>query len=213
MERKIVDEIIDKLKSMYPDARCELNHENPFQLLISTVLSAQTTDKKVNEVTRDLYKDYPDLKSFLKIEQTDLENRIKKIGLYKNKSKNIIGLVRKLDSEFNGEVPRTMEELISLPGVGTKTANVVMSNAFNIPAFAVDTHVFRVSNRIGLAKASTVEETEKELKQNVPKEEWILGHHLLIFHGRRCCFARNPKCNECKINILCNYFRNVNDLS
>ena len=209
MERKIVDEIIDKLKSMYPDAKCELNHEDPFQLLISTVLSAQTTDKKVNEVTKDLYKEYPDLKSFLKIEQVDLENRIKKIGLYKNKSKNITELVKKLDSEFNGEVPKTMEELTSLPGVGTKTANVVMSNAFNIPAFAVDTHVFRVSNRIGLAKASTVKETERELKQNVPKEEWILGHHLLIFHGRRCCVARNPKCDECKINMLCNYFKNI----
>lgn len=208
MEKKIVAEIIDKLKGMYPDAKCELNHDNPFQLLISTILSAQTTDKKVNEVTKDLYKEYPDLKSFLKIERTDLENRIRKIGLYKNKSKNITELVKKLDSEFNGEVPRTMEELTSLPGVGTKTANVVMSNAFNIPAFAVDTHVFRVSNRIGLAKASTVEQTEKDLKQNVPKEEWILGHHLLIFHGRRCCVARNPRCDECKINTLCDYFKN-----
>jgi len=208
LEKKIVAEIIDKLKGMYPDAKCELNHDNPFQLLISTILSAQTTDKKVNEVTKDLYKEYPDLKSFLKIERTDLENRIRKIGLYKNKSKNITELVKKLDSEFNGEVPRTMEELTSLPGVGTKTANVVMSNAFNIPAFAVDTHVFRVSNRIGLAKASTVEQTEKDLKQNVPKEEWILGHHLLIFHGRRCCVARNPRCDECKINTLCDYFKN-----
>lgn len=213
LEKKTVTAIIDKLKKMYPDATCELKHDNPFQLLISTVLSAQTTDKKVNEVTEDLYKDYPDLKSFLKIEQSDLENRIKKIGLYRNKSKNIIGLVKKLDSEFNGEVPRTMEELTSLPGVGVKTANVVMSNAFNIPAFAVDTHVFRVSNRIGLAKASTVEETEKQLKENVPKEDWILGHHLLIFHGRRCCSARGPKCDDCGINILCDYFKGIHNIN
>jgi len=207
LEEKEVLDIISKLKEMYPDAHCELIHENPFQLLISTVLSAQTTDKKVNEVTKNLFRDYPDVKSFLKIDQNELENRIKKIGLYKNKSKNIVQLVKKLDSEFNGEVPRTMEELTSLPGVGQKTANVVMANAFNIPAFAVDTHVFRVSNRIGLACAKSVQETEEQLKKAVHKEEWILSHHLLIFHGRRCCVARNPKCNECKINSLCNYFK------
>ncbi len=211
LNKEDIIEVIDKLKTMYPDAKCELNHENPFQLLISTVLSAQTTDKKVNEVTEKLYKDYPDINSFLDIKQEELEERIKKIGLYKNKSKNIVGLVKKLHSDFNDEVPRTMEELTSLPGVGTKTANVVMSNAFGIPAFAVDTHVFRVSNRIGLVKASNVEKTEKQLRESVPRDEWILSHHLLIFHGRRCCIARNPKCEECKINLMCDYYKDMNN--
>ncbi len=210
MEQKTAIEIMNKLKEIYPEAKCELNHESPFQLLVSTVLSAQTTDKSVNDVTKDLYKDYPDIKSFLKLEQDELENKIRKIGLYKNKSKNITALVKKLNEDFNGEVPKTMEELTSLPGVGPKTANVVMSNAFGIPAFAVDTHVFRVSNRIGLVKANTVEETEKQLKKTVPMEEWILGHHLLIFHGRRCCIARKPKCIDCKINTLCEYYKNIN---
>ena len=148
--------ILDTLEEMYPDARCELNYETPFQLLVATILSAQTTDKKVNKVTETLFKDYPSLVEFLTISNDELEERIKEIGLYRNKSKNIILMCNQLMQKFNGEVPNTMEELITLAGVGRKTANVVLSNAFNVPSIAVDTHVFRVSNRLGLASSDYV---------------------------------------------------------
>ncbi|GAA0076723.1 endonuclease III [Clostridium sp. CTA-5] len=199
--------ILDILKETYPDAKCELNYETPFQLLVATILSAQTTDKKVNEVTETLFKDYPDLNAFLEITSDELEERIKKIGLYRNKTKNLILMFRQLKENFNGEVPKTMEEITSLAGAGRKTANVVLSNAFNVPSIAVDTHVFRVSNRLGLAKSENVLEVEKQLQKEIPKEEWSLTHHLLIFHGRRCCLARKPKCNECPLRELCNYVK------
>lgn len=198
-------EIIKILKETYPDAKCELNYETPFQLLVATILSAQTTDKKVNEVTESLFKDYPDLDAFLTITNDELEERIKKIGLYRNKSKNLILMFRQLKEKFNGEVPRDMEGITSLAGAGRKTANVVLSNAFGVPSIAVDTHVFRVSNRLDLANSDNVLEVEKQLQKEIPKEEWSLTHHLLIFHGRRCCIARNPKCEECPINHLCKY--------
>ena len=198
-------EIINILKETYPDAKCELNYETPFQLLVATILSAQTTDKKVNEVTESLFKDYPDLDAFLTITNDELEERIKKIGLYRNKSKNLILMFRQLKEKFNGEVPRDMEGITSLAGAGRKTANVVLSNAFGVPSIAVDTHVFRVSNRLDLANSENVLEVEKQLQKEIPKEEWSLTHHLLIFHGRRCCIARNPKCEECPINHLCKY--------
>lgn len=198
-------EIINILKETYPDAKCELNYETPFQLLVATILSAQTTDKKVNEVTESLFKDYPDLDAFLTITNDELEERIKKIGLYRNKSKNLILMFRQLKEKFNGEVPRDMEGITSLAGAGRKTANVVLSNAFGVPSIAVDTHVFRVSNRLDLANSENVLEVEKQLQKEIPKEEWSLTHHLLIFHGRRCCIARNPKCEECPLNHLCKY--------
>lgn len=198
-------EIIKILKETYPDAKCELNYETPFQLLVATILSAQTTDKKVNEVTESLFKDYPDLDAFLTITNDELEERIKKIGLYRNKSKNLILMFRQLKEKFNGEVPRDMEGITSLAGAGRKTANVVLSNAFGVPSIAVDTHVFRVSNRLDLANSDNVLEVEKQLQKEIPKEEWSLTHHLLIFHGRRCCIARNPKCEECPLNHLCKY--------
>lgn len=197
--------ILAILKETYPDAKCELNYETPFQLLVATILSAQTTDKKVNQVTESLFKDYPDVDSFLNISLEELENRIRKIGLYKNKSKNLLAMSKKLKEDFNGEVPRTMEGITSLPGAGRKTANVVLSNAFNIPAIAVDTHVFRVSNRLGLACAKDVLQTEKQLQKEIPKHEWTKMHHVLIFHGRNICTARNPKCSECPVNELCKY--------
>ncbi|MBW6411823.1 endonuclease III [Clostridium weizhouense] len=197
--------ILDILKETYPDAKCELNYQTPFQLLVATILSAQTTDKKVNEVTETLFKDYPDLNAFLEITSDELEERIKKIGLYRNKAKNLILMFRQLKEKFNGEVPKTMEEITSLAGAGRKTANVVLSNAFNVPSIAVDTHVFRVSNRLGLANSENVLGVEKQLQKEIPKEEWSLTHHLLIFHGRRCCLARKPKCNECPLTELCNY--------
>lgn len=200
-------EIINILKETYPDAKCELNYETPFQLLVATILSAQTTDKKVNEVTESLFKDYPDLDAFLKITNDELEERIKQIGLYRNKAKNLILMFRQLKENFNGEVPKTMEGITSLAGAGRKTANVVLSNAFGVPSIAVDTHVFRVSNRLGLANSDNVLEVEKQLQKELPKKEWTLMHHLLIFHGRRCCIARKPKCEECPLNHICKFER------
>ena len=201
--------IVDILKETYPDAKCELNHETPLQLLIATILSAQTTDKKVNEVTKDLFRDYPDLDAFLTLTSDELEVRIKQIGLYRNKSKNLVLMFRQLKEKFNGEVPKTMEEIMSLAGAGRKTANVVLSNAFNVPSIAVDTHVFRVSNRLDLANSENVLKVEMQLQDEIPKREWILMHHLLIFHGRRCCLARNPKCIECPLSHLCKYENKV----
>jgi len=197
--------IVDILKETYPDAKCELNYETPLQLLVATILSAQTTDKKVNEVTESLFKDYPDLDAFLTLTNDELEERIKQIGLYRNKSKNLILMFRQVKENFNGEVPRTMEGITSLAGAGRKTANVVLSNAFGVPSIAVDTHVFRVSNRLGLANSENVLEVEMQLQKELPKKEWTLMHHLLIFHGRRCCIARNPKCEECPLSHLCKY--------
>ena len=168
-------------------------------------MSAQTTDKKVNEVTKDLFKEYGDLDAFLTLTNEELEERIKQIGLYRNKSKNLILMFRQVKERFGGEVPRTMEEIMSLAGAGRKTANVVLSNAFNVPSIAVDTHVFRVSNRLDLAKSENVLEVEMQLREEIPKKEWTLMHHLLIFHGRRCCMARNPKCAECPLSNLCKY--------
>ena len=197
--------IVDILKEAYPDAKCELNFKTPLQLLIATILSAQTTDKKVNEVTKDLFKEYQDLDAFLTITNEELEERIKQIGLYRNKSKNLILMFRQLKEKFYGEVPETMEGIMSLAGAGRKTANVVLSNAFNVPSIAVDTHVFRVSNRLGIANSENVLEVEMQLQKELPKKEWTLMHHLLIFHGRRCCIARNPKCIECPLSHLCKY--------
>ena len=194
-----VNKVLNILKELYPDAKCELNYGTPFQLLVATALSAQTTDKKVNAVTETLFKEYPDVDSFLTLTQEEIEDRIKTIGLYRNKAKNLLKMCHQLKENFNGEVPDTMEGITSLAGAGRKTANVVLSNAFGVPAIAVDTHVFRVSNRIGLAHAKNVDDTEKQLQNNIPKEEWSLAHHLIIFHGRRCCYARKPDCENCAI--------------
>ena len=207
--KKNVKEILELLKTEYPDAKCELDYSTPFQLLVATILSAQTTDKKVNEVTEELFKEYPTVDDFLELSQEELENRIKKIGLYRNKAKNILLMCRQLKENFKGEVPDTMEGITSLAGAGRKTANVVLSNAFGVPAIAVDTHVFRVSNRIGLAKADNVEDTEEQLRKNIAKKEWSLAHHLLIFHGRRCCTARRPECERCIIKDYCNYYKEI----
>lgn len=199
--------ILEELKVMYPDARCELNYNTPFQLLVATVLSAQTTDKKVNEVTKELFENYPDVDSFLSLSREELEEKIRVIGLYRNKAKNLMLLAEKIKSQYNGKVPRTMEGITSLPGAGRKTANVVMSNAFGIPAIAVDTHVFRVTNRLGLAKSEKVYEVEMQLQKEIDKDQWTLAHHLFIFHGRACCIARNPKCEICNLKNYCIYVK------
>ena len=207
--KKSTKNILEILKEEYPDAQCELNYGTPFQLLVATILSAQTTDKKVNEVTKDLFEKYPTVDDFLEISQEELEERIKQIGLYRNKAKNIMMMCRQLKENYNGEVPKTMEGITSLAGAGRKTANVVLSNAFGVPSIAVDTHVFRVSNRIGLAKSEDVYEVEMQLQKELPKREWSLAHHLLIFHGRRCCTARNPKCEICPIKEMCKYYKST----
>ncbi len=199
------EKVYELLKIDYPDAKCGLNYETPFQLLISTMLSAQTTDKSVNNVTEALYKEYPDLESFLNLSQEEIEEKIKKIGIYKNEAKNIYNTLRELKDRFKGEVPKTMEELMSLPGVGRKTASVVLVEAFNIPAFPVDTHIFRVTRRIGIAKGSTADKVSDEMMKKLPKYKWHLMHHLLITHGRSICTAKSPKCEKCSLITLCNY--------
>ncbi len=194
-----------KLKEEYTDAKCALDYQTPFQLLVSTVLSAQATDKSVNAVTEELYIDYPDLEAFSKLSMKEIEEKIKKIGLYKNKAKSIYNLCRELKDLYDGQVPKTMDELVVLSGVGRKTASVVLAEAFKIPAFPVDTHVFRVSHRLGLAKSSTADKVSDELMKKLPKKYWIDSHHLFITHGRRICSSRSPKCDECVLNDLCEY--------
>ncbi len=200
-------EVMRILEETYPNAQCELVHENPIQLLVSTILSAQATDKKVNEVTTELFKEYGTLDDFLKITIDELISHIRVIGLYQTKAKNLMALFPLLKENFHGEVPRTMEELITLPGVGRKTANVVLSTAYGIPGIAVDTHVFRVSNRIGLVNETTVEKTELALMKKIDRELWIRAHHLLIFHGRRICMKRSPQCGICPVNHVCTYYK------
>ncbi len=201
--RSDVLRILDELKKLYPEAKCELDHNNTFELLISTMLSAQSTDKTVNSVTKILFKKYKTPADFIALTQEDLENEIKRIGLYRNKAKNILLSCEKLLKEFDGVVPGKFDALVSLPGVGRKTANVVLSNGFNMPAIAVDTHVFRVANRLGLANSDKVGLVENQLMQSIPKAMWSLSHHLLIWHGRRMCNARKPKCDICPLIELC----------
>ncbi len=198
-----VREIVNRLKEEYPDVRCELDFETPLQLLIATVLSAQTTDKQVNKVTAKLFADCPNLEALLQLSKDEIKEYIRTLGFYNSKADHLYLLFRQLANDFHGEVPRTMDELTTLSGVGRKTANVVMSNAFGAPAIAVDTHVFRVSNRIGLAHAENVEKTEQQLMEAIDRDLWTLCHHLLIFHGRRCCSARKPNCENCVIRAYC----------
>lgn len=202
-----VQKIYELLKEEYPDVHCELNYQTPLQLLTATVLSAQTTDRQVNRVTEKLFAEHPDLDTLLELSEEELENYIHSLGFYHTKARNLYRLFRELADRFQGEVPQTMQELTSLPGVGRKTANVVLANAFGIPAIAVDTHVFRISNKIGLAHASNVRETEKQLQNALDPEIWSLMHHLLIFHGRRCCSARSPQCERCVIRQYCEYYQ------
>ena len=210
MKKNDIKKVLELLYNAYPEAQCELNYNTAFQLLVSTILSAQATDKKVNEVTIRVFKKYSTANDFARLTQEELEMEIKEIGLYKNKSKNIISMSKTLINEYNGEVPSDREKLMKLSGVGRKTANVVVSNVFNIPAIAVDTHVFRVTNRIGLANSSTVEKTEIELMDEIPEEQWTKAHHTLIFHGRRTCIARNPKCEICTVKDYCDFYKEKN---
>lgn len=198
-------QMIERLKQTYPDAACELNHTSAYELLVATILSAQSTDKRVNMVTGELFQKYNTPQEIVRLGEVELGQRIKTIGFYNTKSKNIIAMSRMLLEDYGGEVPGTMEELLRLPGVGRKTANVVLSNVFGVPAFAVDTHVFRLSHRLGLSKGKTPDEVEQDLMKKIPKKDWTLMHHLLIFHGRRTCKAQRPLCSECTIEDLCKY--------
>lgn len=206
--RKSPDEvraILDELGKLYPDAHCELNHSTPFELLVATILSAQSTDVRVNMVTERLFKKYNTPEDFAALSPATVAEEIKELGLYRNKSKNIVAAAQQIIEKHDGKVPSTREELEQLPGVGRKTANVVLSTAFGIPAIAVDTHVFRVARRLGLASGSTPLAVERELMDCVPKDEWSVTHHRLIFHGRRVCEARSPRCEMCPLKPYCAY--------
>jgi endonuclease-3 len=196
--------ILDVIADMFPDAHCELNHRNPFELTIAVLLSAQCTDETVNKVTATLFEKYRTPQDYLNVPLEELEQDIRRIGLFRNKAANIQKLCRMLIDRFGGEVPRDHESLTELPGVGRKTANVVVSNAFGVPAIAVDTHVERVSKRLGIAKADdSVLEVEKKLMKLVPRDEWTITHHRLIFFGRYHCKAQNPKCDVCALLDVC----------
>lgn len=209
---KDINKILDKLEETYPDAKCELNYTTPFELLIATILSAQCTDIRVNIVTEKLFKKYNTAKDFNKLSVDEISEEIKSCGLYKSKSQKIKQTSKILCELYNGDVPNTLEELVKLPGVGRKTAGVVLSNAFGQDAIAVDTHVFRVSNRIGIVNTSTPEKTEFALMEAIPKKRWSKSHHLMIFHGRRICKARKPECSNCTIKDMCNYFENIDNI-
>ena len=197
--------ILNTIKEMFPNASCELNYNNLYELLVAVVLSAQTTDKRVNIVTLDLFKKYPTVESLSKANYNDVYDIIKSLGLAKTKTTNIIALANALVNEYEGVVPNTREQLQSLPGVGRKTANAVLMEGFRIPAIAVDTHVFRVSNRLGLANANTLEKTQKQLEKVLNKEDWSKFHYALVLHGRYVCKAIKPRCEECKLKNLCLY--------
>ena len=203
-------EILELLEKEYKGMGCALNFKSPFEMLAATILSAQTTDVNVNKATEKLFKKFNTPYQFAVMNEEELEPYIKICGFYKTKSKNIIAASKLIVEKYNGEVPDKFEELIKLPGVGRKTANVVLSNAFGKDAIAVDTHVFRVSNRLGIADSKNVEETEKQLQKNIPKNKWSSFHHYLIWHGRKVCSARKPSCSTCFLNQLCKYYRKLN---
>ena len=196
--------ILERLKLAYPDAACALDHRNAFELLVATILSAQTTDVRVNLVTPALFARYPDAATLARARQTDVEKIIQSTGFFRNKARSIIGMAQALVADHGGEVPSTMDQLLSLPGVGRKTANVVLGNAFGInEGVVVDTHVARLSKLLGLTRHAEPEKIERALMSLFPRDDWALLSHLLIFHGRRVCIARRPKCGECVLADLC----------
>ncbi|MFL8712989.1 endonuclease III [Clostridioides sp. GD02377] len=209
---KDVNKILDELEKLYPDATCELNYGTAFELLIATILSAQCTDVRVNKVTSELFKKYNTARDFANLSIEEISKEIKSCGLYKSKSQKIKDTSEQLCELYDGEVPDSLEKLVKLPGVGRKTAGVVLSNAFNQPAIAVDTHVFRVTNRIGIVDEPNPQKTEFALMEAIPKERWSHSHHVLIFHGRRMCKARNPECGDCPIKEDCNYYKEINEM-
>lgn len=197
-------EILARLKQMYPKAKCSLDFTNPFELLIATILSAQSTDARVNIVTKSLFRKYPGPAEFAAASQVEMEKDVKQTGFFRNKAKAVIACSTAIMERHGGEVPRTMEELTALPGVGRKTANVVLSNAFKTPVgIVVDTHVARVSARLGLTASNDAVEIEQDLMKLIPQKEWTSYSHRIIYHGREICVARKPKCRECLLNDVC----------
>jgi endonuclease III len=196
--------ILGKLQEAYPEAVCELKHQNAFQLLISTILSAQCTDVRVNQVTQTLNSKYPDANAFAHANPIELEQDIRPTGFFRNKTKSIMGASKKIVEEFNGEVPRTMAEILTLPGVARKTANVVLGTAFGIPSgVVVDTHVQRISRRLDLTKNVEPKKIEQDLMKIIPQDDWIRFSHQIIWHGRRVCVARKPRCIDCNLERVC----------
>jgi endonuclease-3 len=201
---KRVAAILAGLDKAYPDATCELKHENPFQLLVSTILSAQCTDVRVNQVAETLYKKYPDPKAFAYATPSELEQEIRPTGFFRNKTKSVMGASKAILEKFDGEVPRTMDEILTLPGVARKTGNVVLGTAYGITSgIVVDTHVLRLSSRLDLTRNEDPKKVEQDLMEIIPREKWIQFSHQIIWHGRRVCHARKPKCAECNLESLC----------
>lgn len=203
VSKKIQQQIIERMRGAYADTQSALNYSNPYELLVATILSAQCTDARVNMITPALFEKYSSPSEMAKAEPEEIQDYIKTCGLFRNKAKSLAGTARKLVADYGGEVPHTMEELTTLPGVGRKTANVVLAFGFGIPAIPVDTHVKRVANRIGFADSDDPDEVEKELQKRFAKEDWIDSHHWLIWHGRRVCKAQRPKCSECVLEDIC----------
>jgi endonuclease-3 len=195
---------LDALARQHPTAHCELDHRSPFELLVAVVLSAQTTDVNVNKATPKLFAKFPDPAALGAVEPLDVEPYVASLGFFRSKAKSIVGLARALVRDHRGKVPKTMPELVKLPGVGRKTANVVLGDLWNVPeGVVVDTHVMRISQRLGWTKATEAEKIERDLGEILPRERWAIAGHILIFHGRRCCFARKPQCGECSVNDVC----------
>ena len=206
MDAKLADRVLDALEVLYPEAKAELHFSNPYETLVATILSAQCTDKRVNMVTERLFPLYPDAHAMAQLTPEELDPMIRECGLYRNKAKNIVAASRALVEKYDGRVPSTRAELMALPGVGQKTAGVVLLAAFGDDQIPVDTHVFRVSRRIGLADADTPEKVEQQLRGILPRDRWSHAHHLIIWHGRRICHARKPECEKCPLRgDICAY--------
>jgi endonuclease-3 len=205
MAKERVSRILNILKKTYPEAHCELDFSNPLELLVATILSAQCTDVRVNIVTKTLFKKYRRAEDYIKVAPSELEKDIRTTGFYKNKAKSIQGACKILVEKYSGKVPKTMEELVALPGVGRKTANVILGNAYGIPGITCDTHVLRLSERLGFSKQKDPVKLEFELQKLIPQKDWTTASHVLIWHGRRCCYARKPECPRCPVLKLCPY--------
>lgn len=200
-------EIVDAVDRLYENPKCELIFSSNYELLVAVILSAQCTDKRVNQVTSELFKEYNTPEKMITLPQEQLENKIRSCGFFHNKAKHILEASRDLVDRFGGVIPSDKKELKSLAGVGEKTANVVLATAFGVPAIAVDTHVFRVSNRLGLANSKKIERTQKQLEMNLPKEKWIKFHYALVLHGRYVCKSQNPNCKDCELKQFCKFYK------
>lgn len=207
MKQNVLD-IIKKVDELYVNPKCELVFSSNYELLVAVILSAQCTDKRVNQVTSELFKEFNTPQKMITLSQEELENKIRSCGFFHNKAKHILEMSKDLIEKYNGEVPSEKEKLKSLAGVGEKTANVVLAVGFNVPAIAVDTHVFRVSNRLGLANANNVDKTQKQLEKVLPKDKWIMFHYALVLHGRYVCKSQKPNCGSCELRDFCKFYKN-----